>query len=192
MREGLISGLLSSQTKRRRVCQFTSVPIADIPPDIIPVPSVRRRRIAGCGSPDHRDVRDNVSLKFDSLSVVLSDKTHTTTRKRSDTGHSRKDVQARSQFANISMPRKIVRVVKQLLAVSRLFDVAAQVYGFFAHGLERAQYQRTAQQGQQNTQQHHGHSQLSFAYSGHHVSIVRSCRSQAVVPISPCFMESSC
>ena len=88
-----------------------------------PAPAGRRRRSTSCGSPDHRDVRDNVSLKFDSLSGVLSDKTHTTTRKRSDTGHSRKDVQAMPRFANISMPRKIVRVVQQRLAVSRLPEI---------------------------------------------------------------------
>ena len=136
-------GLSSSVVFMRQVCPKERPPkgpflISGCNPDRLPIhlrtnsrhaakphpaPLGRRRRSASCGSPDHRHAQDKVSLRPDVLSVVLSDKTHTTSRKRSDTDHSRKDVQAMPRFANISMPPRIVRVVKQRLAVSRLPEI---------------------------------------------------------------------
>lgn len=87
-----------------------------------PAPAGRRRRSLAATS----QITGVYGIRFHSFLIPvcsLSDKTHTTSRKRSDTDHSRKDVQARPMFASISMPPKIVRVVQQRFAVSRLPEI---------------------------------------------------------------------
>ena len=88
-----------------------------------PAQAGQRHRIVGYSSPGYWEAPDKASPLLDPPSVLFPIKHIQPAASDQIQAIAAKDVQARSQFASISMPQRIVRAVQQLLAVSRLPEI---------------------------------------------------------------------